>query len=245
MKFVENPWLPEDDCTTFIIDKKAQKYSNCFQNVILTISHSSLMSGIDAHPDMCVCHLGGGYIAVAKEQYDYYNKILSLNGFTVICGENDIAKDYPYDIAFNCVLLNNRLFHKLSYTDKAILKYAEQNNFELVDVKQGYTKCSTLIVDNNSVITSDEGLYKIYKSKNIDVLKVDNTKIALENFNYGFIGGTGGLVSKNKMAFFGKIKDHINYNNIKEFLSQRNIEIIELSSDKLTDYGSIIPLIHK
>ncbi len=244
MKFVEEPWLPQNDCNVFIIDLRASFFKNKLNNLIFTKKHKGILPGIDSHPDMNVCHLGGKYIVVSKEHYSYYNELLSPMGFDVICGENDISDKYPYDIAFNCVLLNKRLFHNLPYTDKAILNFAEKNNYELINVKQGYTKCSTLIADENSVITSDYGLYKIYSKYGIDVLFADNKTIKLENFNNGFIGGAGGLISKQKMAFFGNITEHPDYNNIREFLEKRNIEIISLSLSELTDYGSIIPLIH-
>ena len=43
---------------------------------------------------------------------------------------------------------------------------------KFVDVKQGYTKCSTLIADENSVITSDKGLYRVYEKNGVEYILV-------------------------------------------------------------------------
>lgn len=245
MNFVKQPYLPDNDASLCIIDKNAEICSLKDLNIIRTTVIKNVLEGIDTHPDMCVCHLENNKIVVSPDSYQYYNEILSDFGFEIIKGDSVLSPEYPSDIAYNCVLINGKLFHNLKYTDKKILEFAQDNNYERINVKQGYTKCSTLIVDSESVITSDAGLYKVYINNGIKTLYVSNEKIKLRNFNCGFIGGCGGLLSKNKMAFFGDVKKHPDYNRIREFLSERNIEIICICEGEISDYGSIIPLIHK
>ncbi len=237
MNIIENPHLPKDDVSLFICDNTL----NLGNNFLPSFALSDVLFGINSHPDMSICPLYNGDVVVAKEGYDYYKKILpaSLN---VIKGENDLKKDYPFDIAFNVVILNGKLFHNLKYTDKAILKYCQNKNLEFVNVKQGYTKCSTLIVDEKSVITSDEKLNEIYLQNGIDSLFVSNDDILINNFDHGFIGGCGGKISKDTIGFFGDITKHKDFLKIKEFLTKRNITHKMITYGPLFDYGSLIPL---
>ncbi|MBQ8999245.1 MAG: hypothetical protein IJ086_11240, partial [Clostridium sp.] len=67
--------------------------------------------------------------------------------------------------------------------------------------------------------------------------------IDLFELNYGFIGGCSGLISDDELAFFGDITSHPDYNKILEFVISKNKKLVCLSSEKLLDLGSIIPLI--
>ena len=61
-----------------------------------------------------------------------------------------------------------------------------------IHVKQGYTRCSLLPVDDRSFITSDAGIAKTLAEHDTDVLLIHPGHIHLPGFDYGFIGGTGG-----------------------------------------------------
>ena len=54
-------------------------------------------------------------------------------------------------IAFNVVIISGILFHNLKYTDRGIVEYCEQKGIRMVNVKQGYTKCSCLPVSKKAV----------------------------------------------------------------------------------------------
>ena len=112
-----------------------------------------------------------------------------------------------------------------------------------INVKQGYCKCSICIVDENSIITSDEGIYKEVIKHDIDCLLIEKGHIDLFELDYGFIGGCSGLINEDTLVFFGNIEKHPNFKEIKNFVSKRNKKIISLSKEKLIDLGSLIPLI--
>jgi hypothetical protein len=59
-------------------------------------------------------------------------------------------------------------------------------------VKQGYTKCSLVVVDEKSVITSDMGLAAALQRFEIDVLLISQGHVALPGLQYGFLGGASG-----------------------------------------------------
>ena len=110
----------------------------------------------------------------------------------------------------------------------------------IYDSKKGYTKCSVAIVNDNAIITSDFAIAKALTSNNFDVLLLPPGDIILEGLDYGFIGGTCGLVDKNILAFFGTLDKYAYGSEVKEFLKKHKVEPYYLSDLKLTDRGSII-----
>ena len=237
MYVIRKPHLPKEEVALFICDNTVNSGSNFLPSFTL----SDVLFGINSHPDMSICPMFDGDVIVAKEGYDYYKKNLP-KCLNIIKGENDLKKDYPFDIALNVVIIDGKLFHNLKYTDKAILKYCQNKNLEFVNVKQGYTKCSTLIVDEKSVITSDEKLNEIYLENGLDSLLVQSDEILINNFDHGFIGGCGGKISESTIGFFGDITKHKDYIKIEQFLTKRNIKHKMILKGALFDYGSLIPL---
>ncbi|MDB8792035.1 hypothetical protein PN398_15030, partial [Romboutsia sp. 1001216sp1] len=159
-------------------------------------------------------------------------------------GNLPIESKYPNNIQYNVCLFGKYAIHNFDYTDKNILKYIKENNLTMINVNQGYTKCSVCIVDENSIITSDEGIYKEVIKHNIDCLLISKGNIDLFNMNYGFIGGCSGLISHKELAFYGNIKLHPDYDKIYDFVKSKNKEIISLSDEKLLDLGSLIPIMY-
>ncbi|MBQ4109478.1 MAG: hypothetical protein IJC74_01210 [Clostridia bacterium] len=240
MSFITKPYLPENKISHAVCDRNFKGEINGV-TLIPSYCDKTVLSGIDTHPDMSICPLGDGFFAVSKNSFEYYTELFSGLSVKLLKGENSLKSDYPYDIAMNAVILNGCLFHNLEYTDKAILKFAENYGWKMVNVKQGYTKCSTLIVTENSVITSDKGLAKAYTENGIEALLISPGNIKLKNFDYGFIGGSGGKISKEEILFFGDVKLHPDFYKINEFLAEKNIKYV-CADGELTDFGSLVPL---
>ena len=242
MKHLHTPFLPTDAVSLFVADNRCGIYLEGKYNYIPSFSCQNIMPQIASHPDMTLCYLGKKTVVVEKSSYNYYSSVLTPYGFNVIEGKSELNYKYPYDIAFNCVILSGMLFHKLEYTEPKILNIAEKMGLKLVNVRQGYTKCSTLIIDEKTVITGDPGLHKTYSEHGIESLLISNESIVLDGFDNGFIGGAGGLLAPGKLAMFGDIKTHPQYTNINELLERKNISVLTLLEGNLYDYGSIIPL---
>lgn len=151
--------------------------------------------------------------------------------------KNELKSSYPDDIILNALSTDNILLHKIKNTDPFIL--SASINKEIINVNQGYTKCSCAIVSNNAFITSDKSISNSLKSKGYDVLLIPPGDIILEGLDYGFIGGCCGLISESEMIFFGSLEKYIYGDLIKDFLKKHNITPIYLADTKLTDRGSI------
>ena len=179
---------------------------------------------VSSHPDIYMCSMGPG-IPV------YFG-----------CSEK-IGSKYPENIIYNAACTGRFFIHNLKHTDAELLAFANKmiNSFirlEFIDVPQGYTKCNTLIVDENSIITSDIGIYNLCYGK-LDVLLIEKGHIKLQGFDYGFIGGASGRVGS-AIIFNGDVTLHPDYEKIAAFIEDRDLKIKYFTEYPLEDIGSII-----
>lgn len=250
MEYVKESFILNRDLSLALVDKRItpamrRSLENLNIKILDTIECNDTYNAIKFHPDIYICKLDYNNIIVAPNVYDYYNKTLSQYGFNVIKGSSVIKYKYPNNTQYNICILGKYAIHNFDYTDKRILDYLDNNNFIKINLKQGYSKCSICVVDEKSIITSDEGVYNTVKNHNIDCLLIKKGHIDLFELNYGFIGGCSGLISNDKLAFCGDITKHPDYDKILTFLNSKNKNIICLSKEKLLDLGSIIPLMVK
>lgn len=162
--------------------------------------------------------------------------------FPVIYGKSILKSGYPNNICYNGLKIGNHFFHNLKYTDKMILDNLK--NVNLHNVKQGYSKCSVLIIDDNTAITSDLGMFNALTRAKINTLLIECGHIDLDGYNYGFIGGCGFRLNNQTFCFTGKLNHHPSFNDICSFLSSYNIQIHYLTNDKIFDIGSILPILN-
>ncbi len=153
-----------------------------------------------------------------------------------------LTSPYPCNIAFNHVILGNTFLGNIAFTESRIITYCRDNQFRMLNVRQGYTKCSCAIVGENALITADSGIYQKCLENHIDVLRIDSGYINLYGYDYGFIGGCCGKLSRDILAFTGKLNTHKNRADIRSFLRNYGISVVELSNKPLFDIGSILPL---
>lgn len=194
---------------------------------------------LNYHPDMFCFNLEKNKWIFYEEIYKKNKKITDKLNLDIIMAENPVSCEYPHDIGLNAAMFGDNLICNIERTNEKILDYAKQTKKNIIGVKQGYAKCSVCIVDESSIITSDESVYKKASQNNINVLLIQKGHINLDGYDCGFIGGCSGLINKNKLAFTGNIKLHPDYENIKSFCGGRGVEAVSLSKEKLYDYGSI------
>ena len=150
------------------------------------------------------------------------------------------GEKYPENILLNCLYLNNTLYGKLDSVDDTVLDYCKPNGIKTVNVNQGYTRCSSLQISENAVITADKSIEKALKNNGADVLLINEGNIELKGYNYGFIGGAG-FYDNGIVYFFGNIKTHPDYDKIREFIIQYNSNIEVLCQDMpISDIGGAV-----
>lgn len=176
---------------------------------------------ISNHPDIFMC------------------KMAADQGEIVFADRELPGTCYPDDIVFNAACTGKYFLHNLKFTSRRLLERAKEKGLILIDVKQGYTKCSTVIVDEESIITYDKGIYNLAIGHGMNVLLVSEGGIELPGYNRGFIGGTSGRVD-DEIVFNGDLHNHPDYERINEFIQSRNLTCKFFEGYPLTDIGSII-----
>lgn len=242
------PNLPANNVTTVIMSGEymylAEELNKLNINTITTSPSVNLPFFERYHTDMQCSYYAQGKIVIDEEAQHLVKKI-TKHGVSVELSSSIIKPEYPLNIALNHLIVNDIFIGKVNNTDKYILKFCEENNYKIINVNQGYTKCSTAIVNRNALITADQSIYNACLKQHIDVLKIDAGDICLYGYNYGFIGGCCCKLSKDIMAFTGKVSKHKNYNEIKSFLLNYGVNLLELSNKPLIDIGGIIPIQEK
>lgn len=210
--------------------EKLKKYGK----VVRTKANTRVLKGLDTHPDILIHPLPNGDIVVDRDNLEYYKEIFGDK--KVIPSYSSLSAKYPGDIHLNAFAFKKIFIHNLKRTDQVILDYYKNRGYELVNIKQGYAKCSCLVT-NDFIITSDGGIYESLRDL-IPIYKIDHGQIKLQNFNYGFIGGASGVLGK-KIFFTGDFSHHSSYEEILKNINKYDYEIEILSKDPIEDYGTI------
>lgn len=200
-----------------------------------TIDNPNLDLRIADHPDLSVFVIDQNNIVVDKNVYDYYRE--NLENVNIIRGET-VGFKYPKDSIYNLIKFKKFYIHNL-FTERNIKSMLIAKNLEFLKVNQGYTRCSSIVL-NDSILTSDYGLYKNLK-KNIETILLKEEKIELDGFDKGFLGGTCGMLDKDILIFNGDIKSLNSYDIIYKQCNKEKIKII-YPACKLLDTGSLIKI---
>lgn len=205
--------------------------------------HNSLPRPVSSHADMLIFEMGGcvfaerKYIEGAKSIFD----TVASFGYDVIPCDISLDNKYPDDIAFNMALCNNVLYGNTKHNASNVIEFAKANGIKINDVKQGYTKCSTVVLGNAAIITADGGIASAAERNGIAVLTTKNSpdSVTLSGYSYGFIGGACGVYNGN-VYFTGNIELHPQGDIIKSFCQSLGYSTVNLSDSKLVDVGGII-----
>lgn len=207
-------------------------------DVIKIPKDNNLYEAINGHTDIQLNIINKHTLIVNKNINLSFKELLKTKNINFIESDSTLSSKYPNNISLNAYITDNYLVHNLKFTDKKILEYSK--NKKNINVNQGYTKCSILPLREKAIITNDAGIYNTLKSENFDILLLPFCDIELSGFNYGFIGGVGGMISNDSMAFFGSLDNYAFGNEVKKFLYKYDIKPIYLSNTKLIDRGSLL-----
>ena len=195
---------------------------------------------INTHADIYMCQLG-----VWEEAGLYMGDA------------DELGAEYPADAIFNCVCTKDFFIHNLEHTNHdladAAMIWRENLAFQsgerhgqtvAVNVKQAYTRCNLLPIDNSSFITSDAGIAKALEPTEADVLLIRPGHVLLPGYPYGFLPGTAGCIftkAKEKVVLFnGDLSAHPDSKAILSFIQKRNIYPVWFRGYPLEDIGSIL-----
>lgn len=239
-----NPNLPQDNAKIVVMSTNNKELVNRVEELGIKALSSENLSKLlifeQYHTDLQFLHYNKDTVFVLNEctclkenLKKYFPNVIEIS--------KNIEKDYPNNVMLNCVVLNDELICNTKTIADEVLQMAIKDNLKIINVNQGYTKCSTCIVNENAIITSDKSIYKSCRNE-MDVLLIRQGYIELTGTDYGFIGGSSFKYNRNTLVFTGNIKLHPDYKSIKSFVENHNVELLSLTENTMIDIGSIIPI---
>ncbi len=196
---------------------------------------SNIDEPVSCHTDMSIVKIGDSFVCESSS-YDYYKAVLKDKN--IIKGKTILFRNYPEDIAYNVLIFENVAMANFEHTDITVKNYLLEKNFKLININQGYAKCSAAVF-SGGIITADNSIYKACIKNGIDVLKITPGNVNLTGYGYGFIGGASGFAD-GKLLFFGDITKHPDFEKIEAFLNFKRISFDYIHDFPLTDVGTIV-----
>lgn len=192
---------------------------------------------VSGHPDIQLFLHGKNAFVHPSAPPDFISSIAEYCHVTVC--ETELTTAYPGDVAYNIVSTGSIAIHKAACTEPLIKQYLSDNDIRLINTNQGYTRCSTLIVDDKSIITADRSVNKSAADAGLNSLLIEPGYIELPGYDYGFIGGASGKFN-NTILLTGRIDHHPDYRRIIDFIEARGLALKTLSRNRAIDTGSIL-----
>lgn len=245
-RFLINPNLPKNKVITVFADINDIVLKNVFDKLAIKVvsvaENKFLDAPISKHADILANYVGKSIFLVDENQVELCSFIKNNDGKSVVI--ENIKSPYPNDCLLNFADIGDYIICNKSILSEQIVKYLPQK--EIIDVKQGYSKCSVCICKQNTVITDDISIYNaLLQYDNINSLLVEKGSVSINKYNYGFIGGCCGLIGKDLLLFNGDLSTHTDFDKIEKFLYDNNVKYIDIKGKPLTDIGSIIPITEK
>ena len=230
-----------------LIDASLLKKLSLEGNVSLLDENPYLPLPESTHADMQILAVKDSLFVKRGVCRSFIVDLEKISKRAVISGQDEPQK-YPECCSHNVLVCGNYYFHNTKVTDENVKKYLEENYYVPVDVKQGYSGCSSCYIDSlDLIITSDPGIMKASSmhSFNCYYISSEITKnIRLEGYDHGFIGGClGYFTEKNTLFVSGSLEENVP--ELYELLRQANVTVIESENKELTDIGGIKCIVYK
>lgn len=206
--------------------------------LIVLEDNPNLEARVAHHADLSVLPLGNLLFTHKGTLSSQLQTEAKKRGYQIVTIPEKVGRSYPDDILLNCLVVGKYIFARADKISKAVIGYAEEKGYTVVNVSQGYARCTACPVSDSAIITADKAIKKAALSHGLDVLEIVEGHVELEGFPYGFIGGACG-VFEDKLLFAGNLKEHPDGEKIAEFCKRHGIAAISLSDEHLYDIGSI------
>lgn len=194
---------------------------------------NSLPKPTAAHPDMQLLKFGDTLVRARGTKIP----------FASVESDKIPGDKYPRDVVLNACLAGDVLFAKVDSLDPAVKRICEEKGISIINVSQGYAKCSTLVISKNAVISADKGIVKAAACHGLDTLLITPGNIKLEGYDYGFIGGASHYDKDlNQVFFYGDISKHPDASQILSFIEENGAGFVCCDDGELTDYGGAVLL---
>lgn len=233
MIVIINKWLPAEAKEKLI----GFGLSNSMKMEFMELETQGIVHPtLSCHPDIFFCNTPS-VLVVSPSVPDEYNDFLTAHKAPFKPGTRSTVMQHPGEVYYSASVSEQFLVHHLQYTDPVILENCHYLN--KIDVRQGYTSCSLILLKKGHYLTSDKGIDMTLEQKGLKGLYIPSEEIFLPGFQNGQIGGTMGLYKET--LFIAGSLDHFGEGEvIRNFIQKLNYSVIELIEGPLTDYGGIL-----
>ncbi len=242
---VKTPHLPKGRVRHLIIGEKYKKLlqnaANEYNFELICLENNRYCDErLSGHTDIAAVHIGGNELVCRQYLMNTEaHRQLNALGVNIEFIDNCLSSEYPNDASLNFCVVGSKVLLNPKVANAQTVKRLTKTP---IYCKQGYTKCSVCVVDENSIITEDKGVALSARNAGLAVLEVPSCGIVLDGYPNGFIGGASFKIAPDILAFTGAISDTYIKNKIEAFLSVRNIKAVYLNDTPATDIGSAIPI---
>lgn len=235
-----------------IVDNRIRKIEMEFlnkldRNILALPSINNVYEEISSHVDIYISKIKDTLI-IEKAMYDNIKEKVLDNDICIVRGNETVKNPYPNDILYNVCVIGNNAIHNFKYTDKKLLEIIDKKGLNKININQGYSNCSIAVIDDNSAIVSDKKIGNMLQEYGIDTLYIDeklDIKLLDKKGNYskmsGFIGGAIERM-ENNVIVFGDLNKIDKENKIRNFITSRNLNVIDFKGFDVIDYGGIIKI---
>lgn len=235
-----------------IVDNRIRKIEMEFlnkldRNILALPSINNVYEEISSHVDIYISKIKDTLI-IEKAMYDNIKEKVLDNDICIVRGNETVKNPYPKDILYNVCVIGNNAIHNFKYTDKKLLEIIDKKGLNKININQGYSNCSIAVIDDNSAIVSDKKIANMLQEYGIDTLYIDeklDIKLLDKKGNYskmsGFIGGAIERM-ENNVIVFGDLNKIDKENKIRNFITSRNLNVIDFKGFDVIDYGGIIKI---
>ena len=217
------------------ISPEAKKTLSSYGELMELQTQGITYPAISGHPDIFFCQAPGKLFVAPNLPQKYFDQ-LKAHQIDFITGELPVGPEYPASAHYNAVATSKCLIHNFRHTDFMITRTLD--DLQPVHVEQGYCRCNLLPLNDDHLITSDEGIKKGLHPLGLHPLRLHPFGILLEGFPHGFFGGCCG-VWEDKVFINGSLEFYQEGEKVREFITSIDFKIVELMQGQLADVGSI------
>lgn len=225
-------------------------------NLIELPENENVYYEISSHVDIFVC-LVKDTLVLEEKTYELLENVIHNNSnINIVKGKSMARGDYPNDVRYNVCIVGKYAIGNFKFVDDVLKEVIAEKSLEKININQGYSKCSIGVLDNRSVVVTDEAIANVLSSYDLDITLVKmKEKQSIKLYNdeyvyssmYGFIGGCMARLSKGMFFSFDILNKNNFYNEsdfykIVDLLDKKHIPIIQNQNKDIIDYGGIIEI---
>lgn len=208
-----------------------------------------MASPVAAHPDMLFfCGFGQLFVRLRhlenKRIFEISEQI-SRSGYILSPTSDEPSELYPSDIAFNCFILpQTALIGKADFISGAIKCAATSSGLPVIESKQGYSKCSSVLISGTNrndslVISADTSIIRSVSDCAASAVKISCGHVSLPGYDTGFIGGAS-FSTDDTVYFLGDVSRHPDFKLIVSSANALGRDVVSLSDEMLFDAGCLL-----